>query len=53
VGKFTCETNLLDGSRNLEMVKSEEMAGTAATLSEEDLAPPSVWSFRLKQSAEK
>ena len=50
-GKFTCETYLLDGSRSLEMVKSEEFKGTTATVSVEDFTPPSVWLFRLKQSA--
>ncbi|MGO8733766.1 MAG: GH39 family glycosyl hydrolase [Terriglobia bacterium] len=51
--KFTCETYLLDESRNLEMVKSEGLNGTTATLSVEDFTPPSVWLFRLKQGAGK
>jgi hypothetical protein len=52
-GKFTCETYLLDGSRNLEMVKSEVLNGTTVTLSVEDFTPPSVWLFRLKQGTGK
>jgi hypothetical protein len=51
--KFACETYLLDESHNLEMVKSEGLNGTTATLSEEDFTPPSVWLFRLKQGAGK
>ena len=51
--KFTCETYLLDGSRDLEMVKSEELNGTAVTLSIEDFTPPTVRLFRLKQGAGK
>jgi hypothetical protein len=52
-GKSICETYLLDGSRDLEMVKSEELDGTTATLSIEDFKPPSVWLLRLKQGAGK
>jgi hypothetical protein len=48
-GKFTCETYLLDGSHNLEMVKSELLRATSATLSVENFAPPSVRLLRLKQ----
>jgi hypothetical protein len=51
--KFTCETYLLDESRNLEMVKSEELNGTTATLSVEDFTPSSVRLFRLKQGTGK
>ena len=52
-GQFTCETYLLDGSRDLELVKSEGLNGTTATLSVNDFTPPSVWLFRLKPSAGK
>jgi len=52
-GKFTCETYVLDASRNLERVTSQELNGTTATLSVEDVTPPSVWLFRLKPGAGK
>ena len=52
-GKSTCETYLLDGSRNLEMVKSEELNGTTVKLPIEDFSPPTVWLLRLKQDAAK